>query len=644
MMRDKPKFFIPQNPGDSGPSAAAQSSGNAGDAAPESEGFTPFLAGERPSDLPVFNPGPRPDSEDENSPDLNLSKENRERALSQGVPSSATGRAAMEMFRQPAGEPSTAESARAGTDSTATDTTVAPSAAENTPSAAPSAPDAVDPLLSRASTNFERSQVSTAADSLGETRGITDNELVLHREDSSQAQNTIRQELSRQSQAEEESSRRADHAQSTLETSRGRERELNIQRDQLESAKAGQRSNADETQRLVEADQQRLDQNSRGVQQLQSAGEASLARINSLDSQVEQSAQARDQAGSDLQSSEQSIQSLQNQVEGLQRQAPSPPKSAGNSEKSNGAAGAKAEQQAAAAAQSQQAITSAQAQMTQAQKQQEDARRRQQEAESQLQSSQQAATRQREQHEQLRAQLEGGVQARNASQSVAQEHKAQLQQDLDRVKDLSGHNQDINDQFDDIADAKARAQASLANNRANAGAARQNVEQLRSLSADSAFEDRGKTNEAQQNSGQPTATDVRPNVTVSTGESGTLETTGATTVSHTPSNAGLRGPGPSVQDQGQRTVVRLASLNQGNNSSITDTSSGASKRRSGIDGGDDLGAASLAAAQAASSPSSTQTASADSFRDSGRGGDQGKGNGPPAHSNAGGNGKGKGRD
>ena len=647
MLRDKPKFFTPTQD-------SANSLGGAGDSDGSSEAeeteFTPFRPGERPSDLPVFNPGPRRPNQDENSQDLNLSQENRERAMTQGVPTSATGRAAMEMFRQqqPQEEPhSDAQPTRATVDSSSGET--APAHSESAPAAAPSAPDAVDPLLSRSSTNFDRSQVSTAADSLGETRGVTDNELVLHRDDPNQAQNTIRQELGRQSQAEDESTRRADHAQSTLDTSRGRERQLNVQREQLESAKAGQRSNADETQRLVESDNQRLEQNTRAVQQLQNAGESSLSRINSLDSQVEQSAQARDQAGSDLQSSEKSIQGLQSQVESLQRETPTttPP---GKSDKSSGnsAASAKAEQQAAAAAQSQQAITSAQSQLAQAQKQQEDAKRRQQEAEASLQANQQAARQERERLDQTRSQLDQGVQARNASQSVAQQHKAQLQEDLDRVKDLSGHNQDINEQFDDIVDAKARAQASLESNRANASAAKQNVEQLRSLSADSAFEDRAK-NQANPNggdSGQSTATDLRPAVSVSTGESGGVETSGATTSSVAPNGRTQRGPGPSVQDQGDKTVVRLASLNQGNNSSSSDTSSGASKRRSGAEGGDDLGAASLAAASAASSPATTAPSSTgESFRDSGGRGKSGEdhGNGPPEHSNAGGNGKGRGK-
>ncbi|MBT9583299.1 hypothetical protein IV102_08110 [bacterium] len=645
MLRDKPKFFTPAQD-------SANSVGGAGDSSGTNEGeaqFNPFRAGERPSDLPVFNPGPRRPNQDENSRDLNLSQENRDRAMTQGVPTSATGRAAMEMFRQQQpqeGSLNDSQPAKATVESSSAET--GPARGESAPATAPSAPDSVDPLLGRASTNFDRSQVSTAADSLGETRGVTDNELVLHRDDPNQAQNTIRQELGRQSQAEDESGRRAEHAQSTLDTSRGRERQLNVQREQLESAKAGQRSNADETQRLLESDNQRLEQNTRGVQQLQSAGESSLTRINSLDSQVEQNAQARDQAGSDLQSSEQSIRGLQSQVESLQRETPSstPP---GKSEKGNGnsAASAKAEQQKDAAAQSQQAITSAQSQLTQAQKQQEDARRRQQEAESSLQANQQGARQERERLDQTRSQLDQGVQARNASQSVAQQHKAQLQEDLDRVKDLTGHNQDINEQFDDIVDAKARAQASLESNRANASAARQNVEQLRSLSADSAFEDRArKPANSPGESGQSTASDLRPAVSVSAGESGGLETTGATNSGIVPNGRTQRGPGPSVQDQGEKTVVRLASLHQGHNSSSTDTSSGASKRRSGAEGGDDLGAASLAAASAASNPATaTQSSAGEWFRDSGGRGksDEDHGNGPPEHSNAGGNGKGRGK-
>lgn len=71
---------------------------------PQSQPLLPSLlvTASQPSDLPLFKPGsappPRP-AEDPNSPDLNLSEENRLRALQQGLPASATARAATEMFR-----------------------------------------------------------------------------------------------------------------------------------------------------------------------------------------------------------------------------------------------------------------------------------------------------------------------------------------------------------------------------------------------------------------------------------------------------------------------------------------------------------------------------------------------------------------
>ena len=94
MLKDKPKFFVPDlrvkpdlnfEPSNSSPV----------DAPPE---FRAFVPGES-SGLPVFKPGPRHPSRDVNSRDLNLSQENREKALTQAVPFSLTARAARNMFR-----------------------------------------------------------------------------------------------------------------------------------------------------------------------------------------------------------------------------------------------------------------------------------------------------------------------------------------------------------------------------------------------------------------------------------------------------------------------------------------------------------------------------------------------------------------
>lgn len=649
MLRDKPKFFIPETPGDS--SEQAGESGSAGSESLPVFEFTPFVPGQPAPELP---PGQakkqRRASQDENSPDLNLSPENRERALTQGVPSSATGKAAMEMFRQAQAEPPASQTSNSSQTPNASRTEAPAESGSSGSSGSSIEPggasvtgsvDSSDPLLSRASTSFDRSQVATASDSLGETRGVTQNELVLHRGDETQSQALIQQELSRQSQAQDESERRADHAESSLDTARGRERQLTQQRDQLEQAKAAQRSNADETQRLVEDGQQQLSRHQDAVQRTQAAGEASLARIQQLDGQVEQNAQARDQATQDISSSQQQTQSLQNQVDSLQRQAPSA-ESPGNSGNSQGkGAQEKSAQRVEAAAQSQQAISSAQAQLTQAQNQEQQARRRQEQAEASLQANQRAAAQERQNLEQTRGQLEVSQQNRGAAQARAQQHKVNLQEDLDRVKELASHGQDINAQFDEIGAAKDRAISSLERNRANASAAQQNVEQLRILAKNEADEQAAQT--ANGNTSSETTVEQRPSVTVSQGESG-VETLGGT------SSAGFRSApvrnevGPTVQNQGDKTVVRLASLNQGLNATSIDTSSGASRRRSGVEGTDDLGSASLAAASAASNP--TSSSASESLRDTGRGrgeDDPGKGKGPPEHSNAGGNGKGRGK-
>lgn len=648
MLRDKPKFLMRELR----EQAREGESGADGVSSPQaSSEFTAFTPGEPASELPIFNPGPRRPAEDPDSRDLNLSPQNRERAMTQGVPSSATGKAAMQMFLQPQQPQSTPKATEAPAQAADSAQAASSTAPAETGAAAPSAPESVDPLLSRASTNFDRSQISTASENLGETAGVTDNELVLDRGDGTAA-DTIRQELGRQTSAGDESERRAGLAQSSLDTARGRERQLNSQREQLESAKAGQRANADETQRIVDVDNERLQRHSANVEQVQKAGEASLTRINNLDSQVQQNAAARDQASNDAAAGQQSVASLQNQVDSLQRQAPSapsPPKESGNSGKTAPGQEDKNAQERAAYAQSQAAISSAQSQLAQAQKAQEDARRRQEQAEAALQANQQAATAERNNLDQLRGQLERGQQARNESQARAQDHRTQLQHDNDRVKELSGHNQDINSQFEEVAAAKDRALDSLEMNRANASAARANAEQLQELTRDGVFSDQSRQNQGSEGSGQPAAqNEGRPVGNVTINDSGSVESNSLNGGGSAGTRAAQRGPGPMVSDQGEKVVVRLQSLNQGANSSSTDTSSSASRRRSGVEGADDLGQSSLAAANAAANPtgnSNNLASSNEGFRgDSGRGrGHDDDDHGPPEHSNAGGNGRGRGK-
>lgn len=616
MLQDRPHFNFFQ-------SRATEDAVTADSAAQRSDGesASPEFVAFQPSpqeDLPLFNPRPRarPDRENPGSPDLNLSDENRQRALQQGTPSTASGRAALDLFLQK-------------------------STPEATPANASQQPESSDPIASRAQIHFERSHVSTAAATLGEERGVTDSELVLDRSDPSQAQTSIQQELKRQAQAEDDSNRRVHLAESTLDQTRGRENTLKGQRDQLESARASQRANADETQRLTEASSQRLQQQSQRIEGLQQAGEASLSRIDQLDSQAEQSARNRDQAASDQQSGSQQVQSLQSQVEGLQRQASTPPPPGNSGAKPNQNGNGKPAVQAEAVAQAQESLQQTQQSLQQAQQRQEEARQRQAQAEESLRTSQQAANQERQRLESTRTQLDAGLQARAATQEQTQRQRAHLQQDQDRVKDLGGHTRDINAQFDSLTAARAEALRNLEGNRANASAARQNVETLQNLSQQRAFSN-------PQNGDSQEATReylVPPEVT--TGDSGNTERVGASEA--TPLSADVRSRSsspPTVENQGQRTVVRLQSLQRGLNQSSLDTGLSASRHQSGVEAGEDLGSASLAAAAAASSPNSLNASSQNGLgtRSPGRSGEapgRGNGNGPPPHSQAGGNGRGR---
>lgn len=649
MLRDKPKFNFQEVRSEKAETEESDGEGDSGESkSGPSPSFTPFVPGERP--LPLIDARPRTlrPAEDPNSPDLNLSQENRERALNQGTPASQTVRAAGEIFQKdesnlPPGQAkkldnqpaqpvvvtvaapkpeATAPAPAPAADATPAQTTPPPStevgttAAEgsaSTPavSAGPSGGSVLtgagDPALTRSAVNFDRSHISTTSETPGETRGTTDNQLVLDRSQPDRVQHTLSQEINRQSAAEDESQRRANSAQSAVDSAKGQERQLTGQRDELEQAKANQRRNAAESSAMVEADTAQLADQARQIQSVQQSGESSLNRINTLDSQVQEQSQLRDQANSDVTNSQQTVASLQNQVDSISRQPlPEAPKGEGKG-KGKGNEQKAAEAQAAQAAQAQQqaALSAAQNQLTVAQKEQADAQRRQQEAESALQVSQAAASDERKTLEQLRGQLGQAQENRKATQDVAQLHRDHMQQDQDRVKDLTSHSQDLRTQFDEVAVAKERAQTSVDQNRANAAAARQNVEHLQGLSSEQASQESGKgasTSPAEGESSKP-LTGVRT-PSISDAEE-----------SNRPFEAGTnqaqanRGSGPSNQNQGNTTVVQLNSLNQGANQASQGRSASASKNRSGSGQGDDLGAASLAEAAAASNASSSNNAS-----------------------------------
>lgn len=92
MLRDKPKhhFFQP----------GVQASQNQAQPVPEPPRAEPasFIPSEPALDLPLFVRPPRRAAEDPDSRDLNLSPQNRQAALTQGMPSSQTIRAAASLF------------------------------------------------------------------------------------------------------------------------------------------------------------------------------------------------------------------------------------------------------------------------------------------------------------------------------------------------------------------------------------------------------------------------------------------------------------------------------------------------------------------------------------------------------------------
>ncbi len=625
MLRDKPKFNFFEATASAEPELAPST-------VPESNNSAEpvsFVPGEIPLDLPLLDRRPRRAAEDPASQDLNLSSQNRQQALTQGIPASQTARAAAEIFRPqaetpPPAESQTAEDASSGTSS---------SSSASTPAVATAAADDGG-IASRGTLNYDRGRISTASDSLGETRGITDNQLVLHDDDPEQSDLTVRQELGRQSAVEDESKRRGDAAQTSLETSRGREGQLNAQKDQLESAKGQQRAASAESSGLMQRDNQLLEQQTQSIAATQKAGESSLARITQLDTQVQDNARVRDQSASDLSSSQQSVSQLQSQVSSLQS-APTPT-APGNANSNGKGNQAKQETANAAAAQQQQAVTSAQSQLAAAQKEQEAAQKRQQDAEAAIQTGQAAAQAERSSLEQSRSSLNAQQESRKITQDRARAHSVAAQEDQDRLKDLTSHSQDLKGQFDEVAAARDQALTSLQKNRRNAAAARENVEQLRSLQTDLSESKPTQTSE-NPDSQQHQVGEKAQSPNVSEARDSTLPAS---------SSAEMRsqsGSGPTVRKSGKDTVVQLNSLNQGSDSLSKDNLSGVSKNRSGASEGGDLGEASLAAAAAANSPKETASSGESIGADSGGPGKGNSGGGPPGHSGERGNGKSNGK-
>lgn len=497
-------------------------------------------------------------------------------------------------------------------------------------------PEVAAAFLARPTYNFDRTRVSTASDTLGETKGVTDSQLILDKNDTGRAQESVRAELGRQDGAQNDSENRAEQARATLGQSRGREQQLANQRRELQTVQTSRSADAQESNRQVMSDAERLEQHTRSIEATQNAGEQSLSRINQLDGQVQQNAAARDQASNDVRSSQQSIASLQNQVQQLQRppaSAPGKSEDAGSSAAAGGPGGpggppppknstwAQAQQQqkkteeAARAAAQQQALSSAQTQLASAQKQQDDARKRQEQAQQQLQTNQQAASGERKNLEQTRGQLDRSLQARRTSQDRAQSNKQQMQVDADQLKDLASHTRDLNGQADEIEAGRERAQVSLEKNQANASAAKQNVAQLRALSSE--FEP-GPDPVASETAGRPGLGlgEKRKSEAVSEPvpslDSG-LNVRGEALASRPSAEGASRsGPGPEVQDQGKKLFVRLASLNQGANGASIDSSGGLTRHRSGSGSGEAAADASLAAAAAAAAPGNGPSSSSSS--------------------------------
>jgi hypothetical protein len=543
--------------------------------------------------------------------------------------------------------------------------TAVPPAANSDVASAP--PEVAAAFLARPTYTFDRTRVSTATDTLGETKGVTDNQLILDKKDPERAQESVRTELGRQDAAQQDSESRADQARGTLDRSRGREQQLANQRRELQTVQTARNTDAQESNRQVMSDSERLEQHARTIQATQNAGEQSLARINLLDGQVQQNAAARDQASNDVRTSQQSIASLQNQVQQLQQQKP--PETQGSSNKppqSNGNAPAPAgpppKKDSTWAAARQQALTSTQSQLTAAQKQQEEARKRQEQAQQALQTNQQAAQGERKNLEQTRGQLERSVQARRVSQDRAQSNKQQMQVDADGLKDLAAQTRDLNSQSDEIDEGRERAQVSLERNLANAAAAKQNVAQLRALS--------GQLERPPEPADEPpTRRSIKPQgARPGTAREGHLQSAESISpegvdVARTPGAAEpvraenstrplqdttpRNGSGPEVQDRGKNLFVRLQSLNQGANGASIDSGGGLTRHRSGGGSADAASDAQLAAANAAANPVGAAAGSSSESLRSGPpglakkdddGGGPGRGNG-----NGGGNGNGRGR-
>ena len=618
MLRDKPKFnFFEAS--SSGP--VQESPEGFDENFQEPASFTP---GEPANQLPLFDRRPRRAAEDPDSRDLNLSQQNRQQALTQGLPSTQAARAAAQLFRpqEPQEQPDTAEQPQGN--SAGEEFTGSASAVSTPVSSAPVSSDESS-LASRGALNFDRSRISTASDTLGETRGITDNQLVLHNDDAQGSELAVRQELGRQSSVEDESKRRGDAAQGALDTARGRENQLNQQKEGLEAAKGQQRAFAAESTALMERDNQLLDQQTQNIAATQKAGEASLNRIDQLDSQVENNTRARDQASSDQADSQQNITQLQNQVASLQN-APTP-KAPGNANSQGKGNQAKQDSANAAAAQKAQAVTGAQTQLAAAQKQQEDAKKRQEDAEAAIQSGQAAAQAERTSLEQSRNNLSTQQEARKITQDRARTHGAAAQEDQDRIKDLTSHSQDLKGQFDEVAAARDEAAASLRKNRGNAAAAHENVQQLRSLETDL---NEPKPQNQEQN---PLAGERlnKPSVSDASEQSVTSDRS---------ADAGTaKGGGTQVRRSGDKTVVQLNSLDQSSGAASKDNLSGVSKNRGGASDSGDLGDATLAAAAAAAAPK--ESGSSESLG-SDRGGGPGHGHDDDDHGGGHGNGHGNG--
>lgn len=518
------------------------------------------------------------------------------------------------------------------TNSSSTPSSSSSPAASSTP--APSN-EVAAAFLARPVYQFDRTRVSTATETLGETRGVTESQLILDKSDAGRSAENVRHELGRQTAAEQESTQRADRARDVLQTNRGREEQLNAQRDELNTFRSARQNEVQESQRQVDSDTGKIEQQTAAIQTAQNEGESSRSRIDQLDGQVQQSVQQRDQAGTDVASGEQQVQSLQSQISGLQQQAAQKPPGNSGSTPDKGAQktdpNAPVPPKNSGWALAQQQLTSAQSQLTSAQQQVEEAKRRQQQAEQSIQQNQQAASAERQRLDGIRSDLDGRVQTRKNSQEQAQSNKQQLQQDLDSIKDLGSHKQDIDSQVGEIAANQEQARASLEKNQANAQAAHANAAQLENLDKQLQGEQNqprkpGEAESTQSSGGRQTGSDRAFDSTIDSALD-SAEGPG-TRKADEPLRAQGRPPvgeGPSVQEQGDRRVVNLRALNQGLNGASQDTGGALARHRGAAQSDGDLGDASVAAAAAAAAASDSAQRDSDlSSPGRGPGGD-----GPP---------------